>query len=214
MEKIKILLVEDDVVWQEHIKRFLHAEGDISVIYITASKEDAIDYAKKQDIDIILMDISLSDNQYEGIAAALEISRFSKAKVLMLTSLSQDEVIIDSFTAGAIDFISKVNYKQLPDRIRLACKNTTPFEVLLKEYSKLKKENQLKDLTPAEREIYDLLEEGYTKSKIESTLYKSSGTLKNQIRHILKKLSVKSSKEAVQKIKSLGLKDSGKTKKL
>ncbi|WP_338130595.1 hypothetical protein [Cohnella ginsengisoli] len=61
------------------------------------------------------------------------------------------------------------------------------MEALLKELRRLKREEQLQPLTAAEREVYVMLEEGYTHAQIERKLYKSESTLKNQVNKILKK---------------------------
>lgn len=123
----------------------------------------------------------------------------------MLTSLKDDEIITDSFTAGAVNFISKEKYDEIPNAIRTASHNDSPIEVLLNEFSKLKREEQLKELSCSEKQVYDLLEKGYTKVGIESKLYKTANTVKSQVKQILRKLGVSSSKEAVLKVKTRGL---------
>ncbi|MDF2660980.1 MAG: two component transcriptional regulator, LuxR family, partial [Paenibacillus sp.] len=56
-----------------------------------------------------------------------------------------------------------------------------------------------------ERELFGLLEAGYTQREIGGKLYKAESTLKNQVNKMLKKLRVKSSKEAVEKVRRGGL---------
>lgn len=51
----------------------------------------------------------------------------------MLTSLNDEEVIRNSFTAGAIHYLSKLNYKELPQIIN-NLHSLTPYEVLLEDY--------------------------------------------------------------------------------
>ncbi len=69
----------------------------------------------------------------------------------------------------------------------------------------MKREEALRNLTPAEREVFELLNDGYTHTQIETKLYKTESTLKNQINKMLKKLGVKSGKEAVEKIRRKGI---------
>jgi NarL family two-component system response regulator LiaR len=151
------------------------------------------------------MDINLTENKRDGILAAVEILQSVKVKIIMLTSLKEDEIITDSFTAGALNFISKEKYVEIPNAIRAAFINDSPLEVLLAEFSKLKRDEQLKELSDSEKQVYDLLEKGYTKSGIESELYKTANTVKSQVKKILRKLGVSSSKEAVFKVKTRGL---------
>jgi len=131
MEKIKILLVDDDYSWQSTMSRFLSKEEDMILSGMVGSKKEAINFIKSIEVQIILMDINLTENNLDGIETAVEISQISKSKIIMLTSIRREDLIIDSFTAGAINFIYKDDYKQLPDLIRNVWKNSTPYEVLV-----------------------------------------------------------------------------------
>ncbi|HEY9060738.1 MAG TPA: LuxR C-terminal-related transcriptional regulator [Pseudobacteroides sp.] len=79
-------------------------------------------------------------------------------------------------------------------------------EIVLDEYKKYKRDEQLKDLTNSEKEVFSYLEKGYSYSQIQETLYKSRNTVKTQIRSILSKMKVKTYKDAVKKVKTGGLK--------
>lgn len=200
MESIKVLLVEDDPVWVKNMVKFLNKQEDIIVVSIASTKEHAVKLAKTIDFDIILMDINLSKNNYDGIYAAMEILEFKKIKIIMLTCLMEEDIITNSFTVGAVNYILKENYLEIPNAIRAAYYSKSPIEALLNEFSRLKKEEKLKELSSAEKEIYKLLEKGYTYQQIEKDLVKSKNTIKTQIRNILKKLNVNKVKEAIHKV--------------
>lgn len=70
----------------------------------------------------------------------------------------------------------------------------------LQEYVYLKRQYVLRVLSPAEMEIFNLLEQGYTRSQIPKKLWKSENTVRNQIKSIYAKLGVSSTKEAIEKI--------------
>lgn len=205
MDKIRVSIVEDDIAWLKAMTGFLNTNDDMVITGTASSKEDAVNMARTIQCDVILMDINLNENTCDGIYAAYEILQFSQVKIIMLTSLKDEEIIKDAFTAGAINYVSKENYKDIPSAIRNAVKDNSPFEVILKEFSRLKKEEQLKDLTEAEKEVYRYIEKGYTQPQITQTLYKTHNTLRAQIKSILKKLGVSSSKEAIKKVNSKGL---------
>jgi DNA-binding NarL/FixJ family response regulator len=188
MDKIRVAIVEDDLGWLKAMTSFLNKEDDLIVTGTATNREEAIMMAKSILCDIILMDINLDENKRDGILAAAEILQSVNVKIIMLTSLKEDEVILDSFTAGAENYISKDKYLEIPNAIRTAYNNDSPMNVLLQEFAKLKRDEQLKDLTHAEKEVYELLEKGYTKSRIEKELYKTDNTIKSQIKRILRKL--------------------------
>ncbi|MBU5346746.1 response regulator transcription factor [Paenibacillus lautus] len=206
MNRIQIFLVEDDPDWVKSMTVFLNAQEDMIVVGTAESPEQAIAMAQILSFDIVLMDIQLTAGRLDGIYTAAEIlERKPQAKVIMLTSLGDELVIMQSFTAGAVNYIEKPRFKELPEAIRSAVLHPGSMEVLLKEFARLKREEQLRGLTPAEREVFDLLDEGYTHSQMEQKLFKTESTLKNQINKILKKLGVRSSKEAVEKVRRKGI---------
>src|SRR5665647_3189219 len=184
MDKIQVAIVEDDLGWLKALTSFLNKQGDILVEGTAMNREDAVNLARTSIFDVIIMDINLNENKRDGILAAVEILQSVKVKIIMLTSLKDDEIITDSFTAGAVNYISKENYIEIPNAIRTAFHNDSPIEVLLNEFSKLKRDEQLKELSGSEKQVYDLLEKGYTKAGIESKLYKTANTVKSQVKHI------------------------------
>ncbi len=207
MNHIKVYVVEDDPDWIKAITSYLNREEDILVVGAATNADDAVRGAQMTQIDIILMDIQLAGSRLDGIQTAMELHGLTSAKIIMLTSLNDEQSMTKAFTAGAIQYLEKTQFKELPLSIRNAHLYPAPMEALLKEFARLKREEQLKDLTPAEREVFELIETGHTQSQIEQKLYKAESTLKNQVNKMLKKFGVKSSKEAIEKVKKRGLMD-------
>ncbi len=205
MNIIKLMIVEDDIGWLKSMSIFLAKEEDIVIAGTASGRESAVEVARACLPDVILMDINLNGNSCDGIIAAAEISQFSVAKIIMMTSLSEQEIIIDSFNVGAINYIPKERYNELPGAVRSAMESETPMQVLLREYSRLKREEQLSVLTESEREVFELLGKGYKKHEIETKLFKTDNTVKSQVKSILRKIGVKSSLEAIKKVKSGGV---------
>ncbi|GGG71023.1 response regulator transcription factor [Paenibacillus radicis (ex Gao et al. 2016)] len=205
MSHIKVLLVEDDPDWIKAMTAYLNKEEDLLVVGAAEGSSEALQLAGTLEFDVALLDIQLSGSRLDGIQLAIEMHDIHPAKLIMLTSLSDEAVMTQAFTAGAINYIEKANFKELPHAIRSAHRNPAAMEALLKELSRLKREEQLNVLTAAEREVFELIEEGYTQPQIEKKLFKAESTLKNQVNKILKKLGVRSSKEAVAKVKRKGL---------
>lgn len=203
--KIRVAIVEDDPVWIESLTFLLNNEKDIEVVTQATNKDDAVKLAKSTEVDVFLMDINLNENEADGIYAAAEIYQLKQSKIIMLTSLEDEEVVKNSFIAGAVNFLSKDNYSDVPSLVRSVHNRHSPFEVVLKDYHRLKEQEQLYALTPAEREILELIQEGYSQTMISGMLYKTLGTLKSQVNKILKKLGVSNTKEAIKKIKTGGL---------
>ncbi|MNZ81236.1 Transcriptional regulatory protein LiaR [compost metagenome] len=199
MSMIKVLLVEDDPVWSHCIKHLLSLENDISIIATTAEKTEAM--TKFQEADIVLMDINLTGNNLDGLDLAFEMKKIKATKIIMLTVLTDKDIILKAFTVGAIYYLSKTNFQQLPHTIRSVMKDSSSLEILLKDYQQLRRNNILQALTPAERDVFNLIEQGLSVTKIGKKLFKSESTIKNQISNILKKMNAKTCKQALESVK-------------
>lgn len=203
---IRIVLIEDDPDWLSIIENIIGKEEDMILVGCAQTQKEGITVSQAlNNIDIFLVDINLSGANLDGIYTALELERSKSSKIIMLTSMSDEEVIQQAFAAGASNYILKKDAARIPEIIRSTCYQTPPIQALIKDYCRLKSEEQLKELTPAEREVYNLVEQGYSRREIPKKLIKSDNTVKNQIKNILKKLSVSSMKEAIQKVKTGGL---------
>lgn len=205
MSKIKVFLVDDDPEWLTTMQIYLGKCPDMIVVGTATTRKEAVSKALSLEIDVILMDINLTETRYDGIYAAAEICQRKAVKILMITSFTEKDIILNSFIAGAVNFIPKTQYQAIPEAIRVTYQNRSPVEIVLRDYSRLKEAEQIQSLTRSEREILALAEEGLTRSQISRKLHKSEQTIKNQIGVILKKLKVKRLKDAVVKVKTKGI---------
>ncbi|NDI33951.1 response regulator transcription factor [Chengkuizengella sediminis] len=216
MDKIKILIVEDDKDWRRGLSSFLSAESDLEVVSQAENREEAMLAIRTVEIDVVLMDILLA-NSIEGIEITAEMSQQYGARIIMLTSLEEKEMMFSAFRAGALDYIIKSDFEKIPDSIRSAYQNQSPInaqaaEQIREEFKRLKKleqEYKVKEMraliTPAELEILNLIYQGKTQTQISESLVVSIRTVKNHVSNILRKLELTSSKEAAEKAKEMGL---------
>lgn len=188
MKKIKVMLVEDDPFWQETLSADLSEEADVEVVGIAATKDEVVRMAASESVDVVLMDINLTDNHLDGLEATRELMLAGRQdiKIIMLTSLQEKNIIIRSFQNGAVNFISKANYKDILQAIRDA--HAGKMSLHADSAPILVKEIQLSQLTPSEREIYELREQGLSRSEMSRLLHKSVNTIKTQLRSIRDKL--------------------------
>jgi len=187
---IRIMLVEDDPFWREHISSDLADEADIEVVAVAATKEEAIEVASRLDIDIILMDINLTGNNLDGLEAAEQILRHGvepSIKIIMLTSITEAEVVMKSFRLGALNYINKSSYQDILHAIRDA--NSGKAAIHSDAAKIMRKEVQLMELSSTEREVFELRKTGLSKREISERLHKSTNTIKSQLRSIKNKLT-------------------------
>jgi DNA-binding NarL/FixJ family response regulator len=211
---IRIFLVEDDDDWLRGLSNFLSKEKDIFTVGEATCGHKAIKLVKNLDIDVVLIDYSLA-NSINGIQTAEQIIKISNSKVIMLTSLEEQETIFDAYKIGVIDYIFKTDFEEIPEAIRAAYQNKSPIrpsiaEKLRREFTRLKEfeksveiEKWRSILTQSEILILEYLSKGYTQSKIAQELTISIHTVKIHVGKILKKFGEKRSKDVVTKAREL-----------
>jgi DNA-binding NarL/FixJ family response regulator len=192
MNDIRVVIGDDDLSFQKTMVIFLNKMEGIHVVGTAATKEEIVKLTALIKPDIILMDLNLSDNHRDGIAAAKEILKKQKVKIVMLTAYLDAEIIIDSFKSGAVEFVLKTNYKILPELIKMLFHSLSPIEILLYHET-------FNKLSACEKEVLRLLNQGKKPGEVCEILHKSPQTLKNQISSINKKLQVSNYKEAILK---------------
>ncbi|WP_159883574.1 response regulator [Paenibacillus puerhi] len=213
---IRVVIVEDDPEWLAGLKSYLRREADIEVVGTASGGEEAVRLLEKLEADVVLLDIMMSDNP-EGLWAAAEIVKCSGVRVIMLSSMEEKDMIFEAFKAGAVDYMVKSDFKDIPQTIRSAYAHRSAIHPsvaaqMREEFRRLKQLEQevrvkeLRDLlTPTELQVLDLIEKGLTQTQIADKLFVSIRTVKVHVGNILKKLGGKSSKEAAQKAKDMGI---------
>ncbi|USL27919.1 response regulator transcription factor [Priestia megaterium] len=191
-KNIKVILVEDDPFWQKNISMYIEKEADdIEVIKIVDSKEKVLEIVENESqIDIVLMDINLTAANLDGIEI-IEILSKQKIKAIALTSINEQDVIVESFESGAVNYINKSSIYDIILAIREAVegRNQIHSDAAGALLEKMREEKKLRSLTSSEREVYNLEKKGYKKKDIAERLYKTIDTIKKHSRSWRKKLN-------------------------
>ena len=95
---MRIVVVDDDQIVAISLKTILMADEDIEVVACGNDGKEAIELYEKEKPDILLMDIQMKNKN--GLSAAEEIIKKDRdAKILLLTTFSDDEYIIKALEA-------------------------------------------------------------------------------------------------------------------
>ena len=193
---MRIVIVDDDRLVSSSLKTILEASGKIEVLATGSSaKEAALLYGKHKP-DVLLMDIRMGDST--GLDAAEIILGGDKdAKILFLTTFSDDDYIIRALKIGAKGYILKQSFESIAPALEAVSIGQLVFgeEIISKLPRLLFTDNKVSlsqfDISEKEEEIILLVADGLNNKEIANTLYLSEGTVRNYLSVILEKLGLR-----------------------
>lgn len=198
MNKIKLLIVDDEKLIREGIKIMMSTFSDIEVVALAQNGYEALEICKSNAIDIVLMDIRMKD--CDGVMGTRLIKeQFTKIKVLILTTFKDKEYIQDALKYGAFGYLLKdSSYDVIYEGIKSAYMGNMVVhpevakEIFDENGTSFKRSNIEKfKLSEKEISIIKAIAKGFTNKEIADELFLSEGTIKNNITSILAKLELR-----------------------
>lgn len=198
VEKIKLLIVDDEKLIRESLKIMLSLFDDIEIVGLASNGYEALEICKNIDVNIVLMDIRME--KCDGVLGTRLIKeQFNRIKVLMLTTFKDEEYIHKALTYGASGYLLKdSSHEVIYEGIKTAIGGNIVIHPdvankMLSYNVKDKEEVSLEeyDLTKKEISIITQIASGLNNKEIGEILFLSEGTIKNNISNILAKLDLR-----------------------
>jgi len=204
LASLKLLVVDDHKVVREGLSALLNLEDDLRVVGEAGDAGEAVRLATILQPDVVIMDVRLESDS--GIEACREIKTLlPEARVLMLTSYSDDEAVFSSIVAGASGYLLKNTSKaELINAVRALGRGEALLDpaITKKVTDRLAQLSQRQgrftenDLSEREREVLALVARGLTNKEIGGRLFLSDHTVRNHVSRILQKLGLSRRSEA------------------
>lgn len=188
---MRILIVDDDALVCSSLKTILEAKN-IQVDAIGNSGEEAIALYRQYQSDVLLMDIRME--KMNGVEASEAILKeFPQARILFLTTFSDDEYIVKALKLGVKGYILKQNFDSIVSALEAVYANQNVFntEIIEKLPDLLNNRDTAKeqyDLNDREQQFISLVANGLNNKEIAETLFLSEGTVRNYLSNLLDKL--------------------------
>jgi two-component system response regulator NreC len=196
--RIKVLIVDDHAVLRQALRLLLEGQQEVDVVGDAGNGREALEACERFHPDVVLMDMVMPG--LNGLEATRQIRRrVPKAKILILTGYMEDEQILAALRAGASGYVvKKSDVQELLLGIQTVHRGNTYFSSAISEgdavqdYLWQAKKPEAKTgydlLTSREREVLQLIAEGYSNQKIAQELFISVKTVEAHKAHIMSKL--------------------------
>lgn len=207
---IRTLIVDDDPFVRMSLQTILEAQDDVEVCALGGDGDEAVELFERERPDVLLMDIQMPGSG--GLDAAEHIlDAHPSARIVFLTTFSDDEYIVRALRLGAKGYLIKQEVATIAPALRtvMAGQSVLGSEVLDRMDALMHRgvaaappapaaASELNDdLTERERAIVELVAEGLDNKEIAAKLYLSEGTVRNHISAILQKLDLKNRTQLV-----------------
>ncbi len=191
---LRVFIVDDHPVVIEGIHSLLQNENDIEWAGQAMNAASCIGYFVNNTADVVLMDISMPGMDGVELCSLMK-EKYPGIMILGLSTFNQGLYIKNMMENGASGYILKNSSKEeLIQAIHAVHNGDIYFsgEVgqVLKEYQKYS-QTKLPLLTPREKEVLELIAEGYTNPQIAEKIFLSPFTVDSHRKNLLAKLNVK-----------------------
>jgi DNA-binding NarL/FixJ family response regulator len=195
---INVLIADDQALVRGGFRLMLDQQPDMHVCGEACDGVEAVQLARQQCPDVVLMDIRMPN--VDGIAATTQLVRAGIGRVLVLTTFDLDDYVIDALRAGASGYLLKdVDPPDLVAAVRavatgelsLAPAVLSRVVAAYRDGGRRPPDKRLERLSEREQEVLVLLGNGLTNTEICERLVVSLPTTKTHVANILAKLDLR-----------------------
>ena len=212
-ENVRILLADDHPVLRSGLDALLSLEEGLQVVGQASTGEEAVEKTRLLRPDVVVMDLSMPG--IGGLEATRQIVAMAiGAKVLVLTSQTEEEFLLQVLEAGGSGFVRKTSADaDLVNAIRTVARDEvflypSATRLLLRTYKDARAphaDGPLEKLSEREREVLTLTAEGYSSAEIGKKLFLSPKTVDTYRARMMQKLGLTHRAELVRLALDAGL---------
>lgn len=204
---VRVAIVDDQHLVRAGFRMILEGEDDIEVVGEAGDGIAAVDLARRERPDVVLMDVRMP--HADGIEATEAIADLDGgARVVILTTFDLDEYVFAAVRAGASGFLLKdVTPEALVEAVRVVASGGALLAPgvtrrLIEEFAQTpapgaRESDGLEQLTEREREVLELMARGMSNAEIAAELVVAETTVKTHVGRVLGKLGLRDRVQAV-----------------
>jgi DNA-binding NarL/FixJ family response regulator len=199
MKRIKLFIVDDHYMVIEGIRSLLQPESAIEWMGHASNAASCMAFLQHHEPDVILMDINLPDKN--GIDLCKEVKdKYPSVFVLGLSTFNQESFIDKMMQHGASGYVLKnAGKEELTEAIEMVMKGKLYLSLDAAQLMRLAREKpDATVVTRREKEVLELIAEGYTNAEIAERLFVSVSTIDTHRKNLLEKFNVRNTASLVR----------------
>ncbi|MBP7177274.1 MAG: response regulator transcription factor [Thermoclostridium sp.] len=199
---MRILVADDHALLAESLRMMLELDKDIEVVGVAYNGLQAVKLCEEQKPDVVLMDLRMP--VMDGVTATKQVkSKCPDTKVIILTSLEDDQWVADCFASGADSYLLK---DTPPDKLTTlircvnwgyAVLNPLVLRSMLTQSSTGENNQQNMVIRDDDLKMIRLVSEGKSNSEIAEIMSFAEGTVKNRITKVIELVGVENRAQLV-----------------
>jgi DNA-binding NarL/FixJ family response regulator len=195
-ERIRVVVVDDQPLFASGIAMLIDAQDDMECVATAGDGQEALAEVGHNAPDVVLMDLRMPGLNGIDATRAL-LAGADGPRVIVLTTLRRDDVVMRALEAGASAFLTKdATTEQVLSSIRTvhagdAIADLATTLELVAATGPQSPRGSIDSLSPREREVFLLVARGLTNAEIAKAAYVSEATVKTHIAAILRKLDLR-----------------------
>ena len=203
---IKVVLADDHAIVRDGVRAVLERKGkDMEIVAEIANGKELVDWAENNQADVYVVDISMP--VLNGVEAVQRLTKNNPETKVVMLSMYDDRISVEkSLKAGAKGFLVKVSTAdEIVDAIRevaggrfYLCSKVSKYIVQGFLGKTTARKRDVTGLTPKEKEVLQLIAEGYSSKQIAKTFNLSLNTIHVHRNNIMKKLGIHKQAELVR----------------
>ncbi|GAB2726190.1 two-component system response regulator NarL [Halomonas garicola] len=199
-----IMVIDDHPLLRRGVRQLLEIEDDLTLVFDTGSPREGLEQALAQEPDMLLLDLNMPEIDGLELLRRLRDGGFA-GRIIMYTVSDQEDNVVDALRSGADGYLLKdMEPEELVHQLRQATLGrmaisddlTNLLARALRSQRHAETAPTLDVLTRREREILHELAAGMSNKLIARKLEITEGTVKVHVKHLLKKLRLRSRVEA------------------
>ncbi len=189
---IEVLLVDDHALMRAGLQTVIDDSGDMRVVAVASDGLEAIERVRAHQPAVVVMDLSMPT--MDGIEATRHITaEHPDVQVLVLTSFSDGDRVLDALDAGAAGYLLKdAQPSEVVEAIRAVAGGQSPLDPrIARTFLRARRGSPVPELTDREREVLSLVGMGLANKQIARRLGIQEGTVKAHLTSVFQRIGVR-----------------------